>query len=89
MTSIEPRHEPPREYRITVNGRERTVDHDKLTYEEVVALAPNLPPLQDGREYIVTYRNAVAPKADGDLIPGETVTIKDGSEFVVEPGNRS
>jgi len=86
---VESRPKPPHEYYITVNGRERTVDHDKLTYDEVAALAPNLPPLVDGREYIVTYRNAVAPKAEGDLIPGETVTVKNGTEFVVEPGNRS
>ena len=80
---------PPHEYHITVNTRPRTVDHDKLTYEQVVELAPNLPPLTDGGEYIVTYSHAVAPKEHGDLIPGETVTIKDGTEFVVEPSNRS
>jgi hypothetical protein len=77
------------EYHVIVNGRERTVDHDVLTYDQVVALAPNLPPPVEGVEYHVTYRHAVAPKKEGDLIQGETVTVKNGTEFVVEPGNRS
>ena len=77
------------EFHIIVNTRERAVDHDVLTYSEVVALAPNLPPLAEGGEYIVSYRHAVAPKVDGDLIEGETVTVRNGTEFVVEPGNRS
>jgi hypothetical protein len=76
------------EYHIRVNTRERTVDHDVLTYAEVVALAPNLPPLKEGQEYIVTFIHAVKPE-HGDLIEGETVTIRNGTEFVVEPGNRS
>lgn len=77
-----------RDFHIKVNSRERVVENDVLTYREVVALS-NLPPLQDGMEYIVTYKRAVAPKHEGDLIEGETVTVKDGTEFVVEPGNRS
>lgn len=81
--------EHDRDFHIIVNTRERTVEHDVLTYKEVVALAPNLPPLKEGMEYIVTYRHAVAPKHEGDLIEGETVTVKNGTEFVVEPGNRS
>lgn len=77
------------EFHIIVNSRERTVTKDVLTYDEVVSLAPNLPPPAEGQEYIVTYRHAVAPQQDGDLIAGETVTIKNGTQFVVEPGNRS
>ena len=80
---------PKPEYHIIVNARERTVSHDVLTYDEVVALAPNLPPPGEGVEYHVTYRGAIAPKEDGDLVKGESVTVKNGTQFVVEPGNRS
>jgi hypothetical protein len=78
----------PREYQIVVNGRERDVDHDELTYAQVVALAPNMPPPGEGVELLVTYIHA-AHDAKGDLIPGESVRIKDGTQFSVAPGNRS
>jgi hypothetical protein len=77
-----------RKIHIHVNGRERTVDHDVLTFDEVVHLAPNLPPLTEGTEYRVTFSGAVLPK-EGDLIQGETVQVKDGTEFRVSPTNRS
>ncbi len=76
------------EYKIFVNGREAIINSDVVTYAQVVALAPNLPPPGDGVEYQVTYSDAGDPKA-GDLIPGESVRIKNGTQFVVEPGNRS
>lgn len=75
-------------YHINVNGRDRTVETDILTYDQVVALAPNLPPPGDNVAYDVTFTGAVDPK-DGDLIAGESVTIKDGTHFVVSPSNRS
>lgn len=84
-------HSHDHDYHILVNGRERTVESDRLTYDQVVALAPNLPPPTPGVEYDydVTYTGAVEPKKDGDLIAGETVTIKNGTHFVVSPSNRS
>ncbi len=81
-------HTRPREYHIVVNGRERLVDHDELTYAQVVALAPNMPPPSDHVELLVSYVNA-AHHAKGDLIPGESVRIKNGTQFSVAPGNRS
>ncbi len=77
-----------RKIHIYVNGRERTVDHKVLTFDEVVQLAPNLPPLTEDTEYRVTFSGAVRPK-DGDLIAKETVEVKDGTEFRVSPTNRS
>jgi hypothetical protein len=77
-----------REYHIVVNGRERTVERAILTFEEVVALAPNLPPPGPDVEYRVSFRDAEEPRS-GDLIAGENVRIKDGTQFVVTPTNRS
>jgi Multiubiquitin len=73
---------------IGVNGRERLIKSDRVTYDEVVALA-GYPSAAEGTEYIVTYKHAVSPKHEGDLITGEHVIVKDGTDFVVEPGNRS
>lgn len=75
------------DYHIVVNGREQTIHSDRVTYKEAVELA-GYPPPTDGVEYIVTFRHAVKPE-HGDLIPGEHVIVKDGTEFVVEPSNRS
>lgn len=85
MTTANSEH---REYHIKVNGREKTVQSDRVNYDEAVELA-GYPKPTEGVEYIVTYRHAVDPKHDGDLIPGEHVIVKDGTDFVVEPGNRS
>jgi hypothetical protein len=76
------------DYHIIVNGREKTVESDILTFDQVIALAPNLPPPGPGVDYKVTYRLAVDPR-EGTLISGESVKIKNGSEFVVSATNRS
>lgn len=78
----------PRTFHIVVNGRERTVSSEVVTYEQIVALAPNLPPPSEIVEYSVTFRNAVKPH-EGDLIAGESVVIKNGTQFVVSSSNRS
>lgn len=78
----------PRTFRIVVNGRERIVSSDVVTYEQIVALTPNLPPPGVGVEYNVTFSSAVKPD-EGDLIAGETVIIKNGTHFVVSSSNRS
>ena len=77
-----------RTYRIIVNGRERTVDSRVVTYEQVIALAPNLPPPGEGVQYSVTFTHAFKPH-EGDLIAGEHVTVKNGTQFVVSSSNRS
>ena len=87
----EPGHgEPPKleQYEIIVNGRPEKVDGDYVTYEQVVAFAKNLPPPGKDVEYTVTFKDAVEPQ-EGDLIPGERVKIKNGTQFVVTATNRS
>ena len=75
------------EYTIHVNGRERKVPSDLLTFGDVVDLAFN--PRPPGKDFTVTYRDAVAPRHHGTLVEGETVTIKDGTVFHVTPTNKS
>lgn len=81
-TSMESRE---KEYHIFVNGVAKTVDHDKLTYEEVVLLAFADP---GDKIYSVTFEKAKEPH-EGELLPGHSVEIEEGTEFDVEPTGRS
>ncbi len=73
-------------YRIQVNGVEKTVDHDVLTYDEVVRLA--FPQSDPATIYSVTFEKAKDPK-DGELVAGGSVTIKENTEFDVDDTGRS
>jgi hypothetical protein len=73
-------------YKVFVNGVEKTVDHDVLTYDEVVRLYIADP--VEGTIYSVSFDHAKAPK-DGDLVAGQSVTIKQNTEFDVDDTGRS
>jgi len=69
--------------KVIVNGREESVEANKLTYDEVVRLAyPH-----DGwwHEVLqtVVYHKGPSPKRDGCLAPKESVRLKDGMIFNV------
>jgi hypothetical protein len=75
-----------RKYRIVVNGEPSDVDSDVVTYDQVVKIAyPNGEP---GTEYTVTFDKGKEPR-EGDLLPGGSVEIKDGTEFDVTPTGKS
>jgi Multiubiquitin len=76
------------EYEIIVNGRAYKAKSDVVTFDEVVKLAPNLPPPGPDVEYKVVFKHAAHPH-EGTLIQGEDVKIKNGTEFVVSATNRS
>ncbi len=73
-------------YRIEVNGVSETVNHDVLTYEEVVSLA--FPQPVANAIYSVMFEKAKDPK-DGDLVAGQSITVKEGTEFDVDDTGRS
>jgi hypothetical protein len=73
-------------YKIFVSGVEKTVDHDVLTYEEVVRLFVAEP--VPGTIYSVSYEHAKEPK-EGELVAGQSVTIKQNTEFDVDDTGRS
>ena len=73
-------------YKIHVNGVEKTVDEEVLTFDQVVTLAfgqidPNV-------IYSVTFSKAHEPK-EGELLPGQSVTIKNNTEFDIDDTGRS
>jgi len=82
-------HARPRLITIMVNKRERKVENPKQTFDDIVALAPDLPPLTENTEYRITYHGAESQPHDGDLIQDEFVIVKDGTKFRVSTTNRS
>ena len=71
-----------RAYEIIVNSRPRTVTGRSVTFEQVVQLAfpgshePNV-------VFSMTYRHAVSKPPAGELGPGGTVEVKNGTIFNV------
>lgn len=71
------------------NGREKKVNKDFVTFEEIIALAFDNPPSGDGVDFTVQYTKGNSDKSKGTVLPGQTVKIKEGMEFDVTPTNRS
>lgn len=78
-----------RKFRIIVNLEEKIVTKRVLTFWEVVRLA--YPPSADGPSvvYTVTFKKAAGPRREGTLEDGQTVEIKNGTNFHVRRTDRS
>ncbi len=72
---------------IVVNGRPHQVAKEKISFEEVVALA-NLPS-GPNIVYTVTYDRGHGNKPQGTLVDGESVKVKDGMIFNVTATDKS
>lgn len=81
---------PEKYYMIIVNTDPVIVDHDVLTFNELVNIAfPVLPTGQDP-EFTVSFEHAKSIPHHGDLPAGGTVTVKKhGTIFDVDHTNRS
>lgn len=77
-----------KEVTIIVNGREKLVPKEELSFDEIVALAFDNPPGGQNVIFTITYRRGHGNK-EGSLIQGETVKIKDGMIFNVTATNKS
>lgn len=75
-----------RTYRIYVNGVEKSVEQEVLSYEEVVRLFIAQP--VEGTIYAVSFEHAKEPK-EGELVEGGSVQIKQNTEFDVDDTGRS
>jgi hypothetical protein len=77
------------DFKVIVNGREREVDHRRLTFEEVVRLAFDPVPTGPNVVLTVSYRHA-AEDRKGTLIEGQSVEIKNhGTVFNVTATDKS
>lgn len=71
------------EFEIVINGRKTKVPEQRVTFEQLVALAyPNEPP-QPNVAYTVTFRKVASFPHEGDLGAGGFVEVKNGSIFNV------
>ncbi len=78
-------------YKIIINGVLKTIEKEEISFEELVALAfsDGLPETQYTR-YVVTYKDAVGRKTEGNLAKGEVVKVKkEGTQFDVERTDKS
>lgn len=73
-------------FKIKINGIDKVVDHEVLTFEEVVHLA--FPDADPNTIFTVTFDHGREPKS-GDMAAGDTVTIKNNTEFDVDDTGRS
>lgn len=78
----------PRYYNIVVNGTKKTVDGDRLTFEQTVSLAFPAPPTGENIVFTVAYRRGEANK-QGTLLPGQSVKLKEGMIFNVTATDKS
>lgn len=74
---------------IVVNGTQKTVAKDDLTFDEVVKLAFETPPYGANTLFSVTYRRGHGNKPEGILAPGESVKVKEGMIFDVTATDKS
>ena len=77
-----------KEYKIYVNGRERTVSEKEISFREVVVLALGTYEENDTIVYTVTYSKG-EDKKEGSMTKGTMVKVKEGMIFNVTPINRS
>ena len=73
---------------IIVNGREKRVAKEEMTFVEIVALADGLPTGQF-IVYTITYRRGHGSKPEGTLVEGESIKVKDGMIFNVTATDKS
>lgn len=79
-------------FSIIVNGTEKKVAEETLTFDQVVGLAfPNPPPPPPGHVvvYTITFKNAGGDKKEGTLVEGGTLTVKNGTSINVTRTTKS
>lgn len=74
---------------IVVNGREKTVDKEKLTFDQLIDLAFDDPPSGEFICFTITFRRGQGNKPEGMLAEGETVKLKEGMIFNVTATDKS
>lgn len=74
---------------IVVNGTQKTVQKDDISFTEIVHLAFENPPYGDKTLFTITYRRGHGNKPEGILAEGESVKVKDGMIFDVTATDKS
>ena len=87
-TDTQAEHGKAHKVTIIVNGRERSVEEKDVSFEEAVELAFPGSPSGPNLVYTVAYRKAAGNRS-GDLLPGQSVKVKEGTIFDVTQTDKS
>ncbi len=74
---------------IIVNGREKVVAKDDISFDEIVALAFDDPPTGEFICFTITYRKGKGNKPEGTMMEGEEIKVKAGMIFNVTATDKS
>lgn len=77
------------EVTLVVNGRQKVVSKETLTFMEVVQLAFDSPPTGPNILFTITFRRGHGEKPEGTLIEGDTLKVKDGMIINVTATDKS
>ena len=78
-----------KQFTIFVNGRQKVVTSERVSFDQIVALAFDTPPSGPNILFTVTFRKGDDEKKEGTLVEGQTVKIKDGTIFNVTATDKS
>ena len=78
-----------KEITIYINGEEREVSKEKISYEDVIILAFGSFDSSEGVTYTVTYYKGQSHHPNGVLVEGQSVMVKKGMRINVTKTNRS
>jgi len=76
-------------FHIIVNTREKEVDRNVLTFDEVTKIAYPTPDGVNNPIFTVSFKNADQNPSSGTLVAGESVKIKNGTIFNVKRTGQS
>lgn len=82
-------HQPPKSTTIIVNGRPKEVVAKNLSFAEIVRLAFDDAVFNDVTIYTITFKRGHGDKAEGTLVEGESVKVKEGMIFNVARTDKS
>jgi hypothetical protein len=82
-------HGHDRPFTIIVNGREKKVNDDELSFRQIVGLAFDSPPSGENIVFTITYRNGPRENPEGSLYEGKSVKIRSGMVFNVTATDKS
>ena len=68
-----------KKFAIVVNGRQRNVEKEELTFDELVDLAFDDPARGPQIVFTITFREAGGRVTEGELDEGQRVKIQDGT----------
>jgi len=74
---------------IFVNTKEKHVEQESISFDELVKLAFETPPTGPNVGFTITYRRGPKENPEGSMVEGGSVKIKSAMVFNVTPTDKS